>query len=85
MTADQSDRIHRLVTEADSDEANFLYVIREVLHAERAAGWQEGYAEAAHDQYEAERLKANRARLGPAQDDEQGGVAGDRDSDIAAP
>lgn len=60
MSADQAGRIHRLASEINGSADNFTFVARTVLREERAAGWDEGYADAMADQYEAARLSASR-------------------------
>lgn len=62
MTADQAGRIHRVIREIDGSESNLVFVLREALREERAAGHEEGYADAMADQYEASRLAEKRER-----------------------
>jgi hypothetical protein len=69
MSADQAGRVHRMVSEAGGSADNFTYVARVVLREERAAGWDEGYADAMADQYEA-------ARLAEAREPEAAAAAG---------
>lgn len=56
MSADQDARIHKVISAADGNADNFVFVLRRALEEERAQGREEGYSDALRDQHQAEWL-----------------------------